>query len=69
VRWAFKGQQGFNEAAFLVYEHSCRRTLAKLGYSFNGDELGQFEVEYLTLISSEFNRLDAEEMKKKKPRK
>lgn len=38
-----------------------RRTLAKLGATFDGDSLSSFEVEYLTTIHSEWVKLDNKE--------
>jgi len=49
-----------------------KKGLAQLGYRFDPDDLGGFEVEYLTLIAVEFAKLEATELKnamKKRGRK
>lgn len=52
-----------NEAAYLVWDYSNRKALSKLGYQKPFDQLTCFEVEYLTLIASEFSKLEQRELK------
>ena len=40
--------------------------LKKIGITFSGDDLTDFEVNYLTFIGATFNELEAQEMKKQK---
>lgn len=66
--WSYKGMSGLNRAAPLVYEYSVRKSLSKLGFTFDTTDLNEIDVEYLTLIASEYNRLEAEDMKRSKKR-
>ena len=65
VRVAYKGLKGSaNETTLLVNDYITRRTLAKLGVTFNGDDISYFEAQYLTYIHSEWTKLENDEMKK-----
>ena len=68
-RWAFKGVPGSNSASALIYEYSQKKMLSKLGYSFDGNNLTTFEVNAYSIIASEFNKLESEELKKKAKRR
>lgn len=52
-----------NEAAPLVEEYSTKKILSRLGYRFDSDDLTDFDVECMTLIASEFAKLEAQEIK------
>ena len=54
--WAFNGIDFANDSAELVCDYQTRAILSKIGYSFNEEELSDFEVGYLTLVHSEFER-------------
>lgn len=43
--------------------------LAKLGYTFDSKDLLQYEVDAYSIIATEFNKIESEEMKKKSKRK
>lgn len=55
-----------NELSFLVAEYIEKTHLKKLGYVFNGDNLTQIDYEVTMFISSQMNKLERDELKKKK---
>ena len=55
-----------NETIDLVAEYVEKQRLAKLGYSFNGDEVDSYTWDIYLLISSEFSKLEQRELKKRR---
>lgn len=53
-----------NDAACLVYDYQVRKSLSKIGYRFNDDELTDFEAQYLTFIHSEFDKHKMDDQKR-----
>lgn len=62
----YKGLKSTNDAYPLVSEYSQRRRLAKLGYTSNISELSAWKASVFVMIDSEIDRLESEEMKKKR---
>lgn len=57
----------------LVNDYLYRKNLKKIGYAFNPNDLTDFEVQYLVLCESTFNKLESDkinnQMKKGKARR
>jgi len=50
----------------MVVEYFDKKMLAGLGYSFNFKDLTTFELDCYRVISSEINKLQKKDLKKKK---
>lgn len=48
----------------MVYEYQTRKTLSKIGFSFDDSELYDFDVQSFRIIESEFARMEREELKR-----
>jgi hypothetical protein len=59
------GAHGSNEAAVFVSEYFERKTLSKLGYRFDPNELTQFQVQAFMIVESEINKYNNSKLKKK----
>lgn len=55
-----------NEAAPIVAGYTQKQMLAKLGYTFDGNELSVFDVECYAIIANRFAELEEKQMKRKK---
>lgn len=56
-------------ASYLVQEYFELKMLSKLGISRNIEDLTVFEVNAYSIIASEINRLEKEEIKKSRKKK
>jgi len=63
------GKHGSNSAALFVSEYFERKTLSKLGYKFDVNDLSSLDVEIFTTIESEINSHSNESMKKARGKK
>lgn len=62
----YKGMSGNNSALPIVNDYFQRKMLAKLGFSFDSENLTTFEVQCFTIIDNEYNKLKAADLKPKK---
>ena len=62
--WACRGIPQTNAAAPLIIEYNAKRALAKLGYRFSAEDLMDWEVEAMVLISSEIAKQEADMTKR-----
>ena len=53
----------------LVAEYGQKKMLGKMGYNLDFNDLTVFDAEVFSLIASEFQEMEAQEMKKNKARK
>jgi DNA-binding transcriptional regulator of glucitol operon len=51
------------EYYFIVDDYFNKKTLAKLGYVFNGDNLTDFEVQAYEVIAAEVAKLEKSKLK------
>lgn len=68
VGWVYKSLSSSNETAPIVNEYFTRKMLAKMGMSFNVNDLDDFDIEAFSFIQSEWNRLENAELKRKAKR-
>lgn len=65
VKTVFKGgKTAPSLASVLIDDYLTRMTLSKIGYNFGGDDLTDFEAQYLSLIGSTIAGLMADQAKK-----
>lgn len=69
TKWAVRGIPTTNEAAPIVKDYFDRMMLAKLGYSFNSNELEQWQVDAFSLIANTITKVANRDAKQKKLRK
>jgi hypothetical protein len=53
-----------NQMNIYLQEYVQRRTLAKIGFTSNIDELSQFKQDIFLIIADEFATIDEQELKK-----
>ena len=61
---AYQENKRANETAPLLMEFIARKRLAELGFMFDPSDLSIFKAECFQLISTEIQKLEAEEMER-----
>lgn len=64
--WVVKGMKGSNKMMTYVEEFFNKKTLSKIGYSFDPETLTTADVDAFNIIESVISKHEADEMKKMK---
>ena len=62
---ACRGQKVQGDIGYLIADYFTRLNLGKLGYTFNGDDLENWEVTAYNVIEAEINKFQEQQMKRK----